>query len=284
MIPNFYGNKTIENVTIALLDMFNDVYVQVLTSAGDEVQNYRVPITVGPRSKLYDIRKEGYTSEGGTKYYLQLPRMALSFPSLSYDQNRACATNNIRYFYATELEVQDMDTFITDIQPTPYNFEYTLSIRTNTMTEWTQIVEQFLPFFNPAAYIRIRELSSINIERDLKVSIGSVSPVFENDPQSETTKRSIICDISLTVEGWLYGSQDTFKIIKYIDSKYYIDQSSELGTSAVDVSYYSTSGIGVTSAGKPITSAIPDSSVYSFSGESENSNLYWFTSATNYDI
>lgn len=283
MIPGYYGSNTISNITIALLNMFNDVYVQVLTSAGEEVQNYRVPITTGPRSKLYDIRLENYIPNG-TKYYLQLPRMALSFPSLSYDQNRAYATNNIRYFYAKNLEVQDMDTFITDIQPTPYNFEYTLSIRTNTMTEWTQIIEQFLPFFNPVAYIRIKELPSINIERDLKVSIGSVSPVFENDPQSETTKRSIISDISLTVEGWLYGSQDTSKIIKYIDSKYYIDQSSGLGTSAVNVSYYSTSGIGITSAGEPITSAIPETSAYSFSGESENSDLYWFTSATNYDI
>lgn len=269
MFQNFYGNNTIQNVTVALLSMFNQIYVQTVTSAGEVINNYRVPIDSAPKSKLYQIRKENYSSESepNQKYYVQLPRMVLSIPSLSYDPERAYATNEIRHFYIDALNVQDVDGFITDIQPVPYNFNYTLSMRTNLIEEWTQIIEQILPAFNPSAYLRIKEFPNLNIERDLQVNISpNIAPNFE-ESQTETTKRTISCDIQLTVNGWLYGIRGTEKLIKYIDSRYLINDvvSEQFVTSAVTD-----------------LSAAP--SEYSFSALSDDKDTYLFTSAINYEI
>lgn len=271
MFDNFFGNNTIEKTTIALLNMFSNINIQMTKADGSVIKEYPVPISAGPRSKLYDIRKEDYSSEGGTKYYLQLPRMVITGPSLSYDPNRAYATNEIRHFYSDTLNIEDIDSFITDIQPVPYDFDFTLSIRTNRMMEWSQIIEQFLPAFNPSAYIRVKEFSNINIERDLKVTIGGIVPVFEGDPQTETTKRSIVSDIAITIKGWIYGYQSTAKIIKYIDSSYIIDNGNSEGV--VSEEY-------ITSGGYQDSSIIPED--YSFSA-TDGEKIY-YTSAISYDI
>lgn len=281
MFNSFFYNRTIENYTKCILDLFNNINIQKYNTDKIPLETKHVYIDYGPKDKLYQRRKEDYSSEGGTKYYIQLPRMVLTGPSLSRDIERAVSTNSIRYWYIQALDIQDVDSFINDIQPTPYNFEYTLSIRTNRIEEWAQIVEQILPAFNPYVYIRTREIANLNVERDIPVGIGSINPIFENNPQSETTKRSIICDIPITVKGWLYGNQSSINnMIKYIDSKYFVEDIEEgFDRTSVLVSQYNTSAAEYDNDGNIITSAIPE--YYSFSGINNNDN-YYFTSGESF--
>jgi len=285
MLPRVY-NKTIENVTVALLDTLDEVYYEIVTSANVSVETRKVPINWGPWSKLESIRLENYTSEGGTKYYQSLPRMALSGPTLSWDPERSTSINELRYFYNESNSLNDVDGFFQQIQPVPYNFEYTLEIRSHSMDQWCQIVEQILPAFNPALYLSVKEFSYLNVKRQLPVVMGGATPNFENEPSTESNKRYISANIPITIAGFIYHNQDSTnkqKLIKYINSNYYVDMSTDVGgTSAVMTETYHTSGYEADTSGSP-TSAVPTSG-YEFSGYSDVSNAYWFTSAESYDI
>ena len=72
----------------------------------------------------------------------------------------------------------------------------------------------------------VKEFSFLNIERDLKIVFaGDVSPDF-GDSYERETDRMIEVSLQFTVEGFLYLPVSTNKIIKIINSEYFIDDVS----------------------------------------------------------
>jgi hypothetical protein len=167
------------------------------------------------------------------------------------------------------------------------------------MDYFAQIMENILPYFNPALFLRVKEFSFLNIERDLRVTMPGVVPEFISPEISDDDRRYVNATLDLTVEAWMYRPFEYSSIIKVIDSRYFvvdasspavsamsasISGDSQLSTSGLLVSadYFSTSGFLYTSAGELVTSAFPTSSEYSYSGTylDDSKDFVWFTSAT----
>lgn len=239
-MEQFYYPKTIRGIIIAISDMFNDIKVERYDSSGALVKSINVPITFGPVEKFQQIRKE---EESGTKYWVGLPKVALVLSSIDYSSERAVGVNETRYWFDQSVGLSGTNEFQTDVQPTPYDFAFTLHIRTQSLTDFSQIIENILPYFNPSLYLRVKEFSFLNIERDLKVTLASVSPEFIDD-QTDSDRRFVNGTLSLVVEGFLYRPLSTQKIIKQINSRYFIDEYTTSGSlSGVEASdYIITSG------------------------------------------
>lgn len=216
----YYYPETIRNVTVALLDMFDDFFIKrydkTPAKEGTIVKTVRVPIMFGPAEKRHfdELRdgKDGYQAP-------PVPRMALILNGIEYDRERASGINEIRHFYDSALELSDLDDFFTDLNPAPYNYNFTLSVQTQSVSDFSQIVEQILPYFNPMRYLRVKEFAFLNVERDLPVIMGGITPAF-TDSMEVGDKRRVDGDIELKVQGWMYRPIDSIKIIKYIRSKY----------------------------------------------------------------
>lgn len=225
----YYYPETVRNVTVALLDMFDDFFIKRYdkTPARDAsiVKTVRVPIMFGPNEKRHldelRIGKDGYQAP-------PVPRMSLILTGIEYDPSRASGINEIRHFYDTNLQLNGLDQFFTELNPAPYNYNFTLSIQTESVSDFSQIVENILPYFNPMRYLRVKEFAFLNIERDLPVLMGGITPNF-SDVMEVSDKRKIDGDIELKVQGWMYRPIDAVKIIKYIKSKYIISQFDETG-------------------------------------------------------
>ena len=295
------------------MDMFNDLVVYKYTSAGVSAESYNVPISFGPMEKEHMQRIEdheyiasatdasGYTQveSYGQRYYLSLPRMALVMNGIAYNADRAYGVNEWREWFGEILETSgnNIDEILRDHQPSPYDINYTLHIMTDSMDYFAQIMENILPYFNPALFLRVKEFSFLNIERDLKVTMPGVVPEFIAPEISDDERRYVNATMDLTVEAWMYRPFEYSKIIKVIQSKYFVVDASSPAVSAmsatsattsadfagyvVSADYFSTSGFLYTSAGTLTTSALPPSGTYTFSGSyiDDRKNFAYFTSA-----
>jgi hypothetical protein len=97
MTPWYYQSR-IRNISYAVLDLFNDLSVVRPATSASPIRIIPVPITFNPYDKVFQIRTENYTSEGGKKYYMQFPRISLGLTNMTYSAERATSVNETRSF------------------------------------------------------------------------------------------------------------------------------------------------------------------------------------------
>jgi hypothetical protein len=215
-IPQNYKPHSIRNIIIALLNDFSNIDVDIVDPNTNELIKTipSVPITFGPLEKYTYLRDRLENTTYDT-YYQSLPKMGLNWTSINYNGERATGVQEIRTFYNKNLGISDIDGFIKDVNPVPYDIGFDLDIRTNSIGQFTQIIEKILPNFNPHRHIRIKEFSFLNIERDIKVKNDGLSQNFLLD-QDETNRREVHGIMALTVEAFLYTQLSNEGIIKTI--------------------------------------------------------------------
>jgi len=162
----YYYPRTLKQISVAILNMFNDMKVVKYDKDGDAIFERKIPITWGPVEKYHQDRIENhYVDKDGVqhniKYYPSLPRMALVLNGIIHDPDRATGVNQWRSWFAESLELSGTDTeidnILTDYQPTPYNYNFTLYIKTDSTDYLAQILENILPYFNPSLQLRVKE-------------------------------------------------------------------------------------------------------------------------------
>lgn len=274
IVPNNYLPQTIRNIHIVLLDVFNNIRVRNFTSAtsnDDIVQTIRVPIQLSMQEKYLTILKELEQSDG-YKYYEKFPKMSLTWTSINYNGERSKGTNVKRHWKDINTGFTDVDSYIQDVSPIPYDLGFDLDIRTQSMSHYTQILESILPYFNPARHIRVKEFSFLNVERDIKVRLEGVSQEVIID-QDEQTRRMVNGTLQLTVEAFIYEPFETdINIIKEIRTKYYSGPQSA-GLSALD---------GFHTSGWDSSATFPNTYNYTsgvFSADNGNSFEYYVDNA-----
>jgi hypothetical protein len=282
----YYYPETVRGITVALLDVFNGIQVKRRDDSGNVVKTFTLPITFGPAEKYHYLRNEDGEQK---RYYLQLPRLAIALTGFSYAADRAVGVNENRFFFDEDIGLELSTQFTKDFQPTPYDLTFTLYIRTESMDDFSQVVEQILPYFNPSLHLRVKEFSTLNIERNLKVTIEGVTPDFL-EVQEENQKRYVNGQINLSVNAYMYRPTTNAAIIKEIQSRYYINQFIETSASAISATETNLLTEQYNTSGHTETSAFPASSDFIVSGSLDgnygsnvpniSSTAYYFTSAS----
>lgn len=275
----YYYPRTIRAITIALLDMFNDIRVVKYDKDNNPISEKNVPITFGPVEKYHQDRTEDHyfdanNVEHNNRYYLQIPRIALVPNGLVYDPERATGVNEWRYWMQETLELSesDVDEVISDYQPTPYNFNFTVYIKNDSMDYMSQILENILPYFNPTLMLRVKEFSFLNVERDIPVTLDGVGYDFIDDESAPDT-RFVNATLNLTVKGFMYRPFLLSKVIKVINSKYIN------GSNGAFIEGFHTSGVLTSGGGVPlIPGEVPSSGDYLTSGhfQGDNNEYNWY--------
>ena len=241
----FYYPQTLLNVTTALLDKFRGIqvyrYVKNSTSISKIID---VPITFSPIDKSQQARLEDYSQEQagnvptragestGSRYILQVPRIDLSLTNIAYDPGRAAGVNDYRYFQDNTQEGQIINAMFKDYNPAPYNYTYTLYIKTDYMNDFAQIMENILPYFNPKLNLRVKEFSFLNLERDLQVTLENPNIDFGNTDLTKLDMRQLNGDISFVVEGFQYRPVTQAKMVKVITTKFFVGPIENADTTA----------------------------------------------------
>jgi len=295
-MQTFYYPRTIKNITVAIMDMFNNMIVKKYDENNNFIEDMIVPFQFGPVEKYHLDRIENHyydvsAVEHGQRFYLMIPRMAMTLDGVTYNPNRAYGVNEWRYWFAETLELSgtNLSDVFSDYQPTPYDLTYTLHIKTDKIDYFAQILENILPYFNPMLSLRVKEFSFLNVERDLPVYIESVTPEFVDD-MGEQDSREVNAAIIFRVEAFMYRPFSQSKVIKIIQSRYFIggvENYTSAGnptftTSATyQVTEYRTSGYDTSGGTISAINMGYNTSGSNTSGHfiSDSKDFYWITSA-----
>ena len=191
MFEYFYNEK-IRRTIISFGTLFNTISIK------NEGSVTRVPLAYGPIQKF--LARIEQSPDLNKPMAITLPRMSFEYTGMTYDPTRKLTQ--------TQQIVVKNPADGTDIKkqfvPVPYNMQFELGIMCKLNDDALQIVEQILPFFQPAYNVSVELVSSIKEKRDVPVILESVT--MQDDYEGDyTSRRVLLYTLRFTAKTYLFG-------------------------------------------------------------------------------
>jgi hypothetical protein len=208
MFEYFY-HEILRRTVIAFGSLFNEITIKHKNSSDSVVSVIKVPLAYGPTQKF--LSRLNQSADLSKPVQITLPRMSFEFTGLTYDASRKSTTTQT----FTAKSVEDNKEIKKTYLPVPYNMQFELSIMSKLNDDALQIVEQILPYFQPAYTMTIELVDIINEKRDIPVVLENIT--MQDDYEGDfTTRRVLIYTLRFTAKTYLFGpvSSATKDIIK----------------------------------------------------------------------
>lgn len=196
MFGQYFYNNHIRKSVALFGTLFNNLNTVKVDTQGNILSTSKVPIAYGPKQKFLARLKEE-PDLLAPEVAMRLPRMAFEITSLTYDTT-AKINKNIK------LQTPSIHGVNTIYTSAPYNLTMQLNIIGKTQDEVLQIIEQILPYFNPAYIVTVNEIPSIGLVRDVPVVLMSVSPQDDYEGEFEQ-RRTLIYTLDFNLKVQFYG-------------------------------------------------------------------------------
>jgi hypothetical protein len=212
----YYYYRTIERVNIALIDMFNNISINRF----DELNNI---------SKIIKCNVIFHGDKSFTEYYMNITRrkegkhvtpvLGLRINGIARNPEAKTTTNDIRQIYN-----ENTREFVRDRVPSPWIVNYTLSIYAEDPSDFFQMLEGIITYFEPWLSLSIREFEFLDVERDIPVTLSSVTTQF-NDELEREKHNSFTADLTLEAKVVLYPPITTTALVKHIKQNIIVDNN-----------------------------------------------------------
>jgi hypothetical protein len=230
MFEYFY-HEILRKTVIGFGTLFNNIRVKQKNSSNQIVSEIKVPLAYGPTQKFL-ARLNQSPEDLNNPVQITLPRMSFEFVGLSYDSSRKVTTTQS---FLVPLKT-DGSKVTKAFMPVPYNMEFELSIMTKHNDDALQIIEQILPYFQPAYTVTINLVDSIGEKRDIPFTLNNVN--FDDQYEGDfSTRRALIYTLRFTAKTYLFGpvsTSQTSDVIKKVSIGYLAGDSNG---SVRDVTY-----------------------------------------------
>ena len=205
---HFYHEK-IRKCVAVFGTLFNNIHVVRKNASGATISQMKVPLSYAPKAKFLERIRE--TEEmTDTKLAIKLPRMSVEIDAIYFDPTRQLPkVNNFTRLVSDDTGVRTK--FFTSV---PYIINFELNILSKTNEDAVQILEQIIPFFNPAFTITMKPFNDYpDITEDIPISIIGLSFTDNFEGQLED-RRTIIYTIDFELRTNFYGPISDRKIIR----------------------------------------------------------------------
>ena len=184
MFEYFY-HEILRRTVIGFGTLFNDINIRHTDSSDNTVSELKVPLAYGPTQKF--LARLEQVADLNKPTQLSLPRMSFEMIGLSYDPSRKVTSTQTFIAGLNSDKKKPRKTYM----PVPYNMSFELSIYTKLNDDMLQIVEQILPYFQPAYTLTVDLVDQIGEKRDIPVVFEGItmSDDYEGNYQ---TRRSLI--------------------------------------------------------------------------------------------
>jgi len=196
MFEYFY-HEIIRNTIIGFGSLFNNINIKHTNDSDDVVSVIKVPLAYGPTQKFLARLEQVPNLNKPTQ--ISLPRMSFEIVGLTYDPTRKVSTTQTFKSY-----LESDKTITTTYMPVPYNLSFELSIFTKLNDDMLQIIEQILPYFQPAYTLSVDLVKTIGEKRDIPVILESITMDDQYEGNYDT-RRSLIYTLKFTAKTYLFG-------------------------------------------------------------------------------
>ena len=196
MFEYFY-NEIFRSVIIGFGSMFNGIEIQHKNEADNSISTLKVPLAYGPTQKFLARIEQQANLNKSTQ--MSLPRMSFEFTDLQYDPTRK-STQTQQFVVKNSSGSEIKKGYV----PVPYNMTIQLSIMTKLNDDMLQIVEQILPYFQPAYNLPINFLGDFKEKRDIPIQLDGIT--MEDDYEGNyETRRALVYTLTFTAKTFLFG-------------------------------------------------------------------------------
>ena len=204
-MANIAYNRIIRKLVVSFGKLFDDITLVRYNPDLTEAERFLVPLVYATK-EMYVKRLEDDPALD-KKIQVALPRMSFEMNGLTYDVSRKLNTN-IKSFAQTGSGI------ISQYNPVPYNFDFSLYIYVRNIEDGTQIIEHILPYFAPDYTLKLNLIPEMGIVKEVPIILNSATSEidYEGDKNSET--RMIIWTLNFTVKGFIFGKTSTAGLIK----------------------------------------------------------------------
>ena len=266
-----YYHGTIRKYIISFGNLFNDIVIARLNTAGERVQSIAVPLAYGPKEKFLVRLRQDPNFEQAVA--ITLPRMGFEITGMTYAPTRKLSST----IKNVTLKSDDNDRLKTQYVPVPYDINILLSIFVSNADDGAQILEQILPYFRPEFTTNIRLIPEMNVVVDTPVVLQDVSIEDTYDGDFDT-RRALIYSLNFSMKAYIYGPVANQGVIKRSVTNFFGDvpaDSAQIERLTVTPSQFAN--------GAPLTSPSANASLsVATSAISANSD-YGFTTDINTD-
>ena len=218
MLGNYFYHEIVRKTVIAFGTLFNDIHVRHQDQAGNDISDIKVPVAYRPRQKF--LARITQQAELNKATQITLPRMSFEITNISYDATRKAGITQT--FKAADST--DGGKMKKVFMPVPYNLGFELNILVKLQDDGLQILEQILPFFQPAFTLSIDLVKSIGEKRDIPMILNSISQ--QDDYEGDfSTRRALIYTLSFTAKTFMFGhiAKTPEGLIRKVQVDYYSD-------------------------------------------------------------
>ena len=233
MFEYFY-HEILRKTIISFGTLFNGLQIKHKDSDDNTTSVIKVPLAYGPTQKF--LARLEQSPDLNKAIQITLPRMSFEFQGLTYDPTRKVTTTQTFLSGASADKASEKKTYM----PVPYNMQFELSIMCKLNDDALQIVEQIVPYFQPAYSLAVDLVSTIGEKRDIPVTLENITM----DDQYEgdfSTRRVLLYTLRFSAKTYLFGpvSSTTTDIIKKVSIGYIAAESSGKNsrTGGRDVTY-----------------------------------------------
>jgi len=215
MLGTYFYHEIIRRNIIAFGTLFNNIEIRHKDENGAQASMLKVPLAYAPIQKfLARIQQQPDLTKKGN---LTLPRMSFEFTGIEYDSSRKSSIT--QSFKA----VDDTSKVRKVYMPVPYNLKMQLFLMTKLNDDALQVMEQILPFFQPAFNVTIDLIDSIGENKDTPVVLDGISWTDNYDKSNFDATRIIIHTFNFTMKTHLFGpiAESSDGLIKKVQVDYF---------------------------------------------------------------
>lgn len=202
---HFY-HSSIRKTIISFGSLFNNIHIDRVDSNNAVIQTLKVPLTYGPKSKIL-ARVATQPNLEDRPYKMVLP--AMSFEITGFDYDPARKSNPLNQSKAPNTPNTNKAQFA----PAPWDMQIQLSIITKNQDDGLRIVEQILPYFNPAYTVVVNDIPELGIKRNMPIQLVGVN--FDDNYEGDVgDTRFIIWTLAFNIKMNFYGPISDQAIVK----------------------------------------------------------------------
>ena len=264
MFEYFY-HEILRKTIISFGTLFNDIVIKHTNSSDSVVSTTKVPLAYGPTQKFLARLEQSPDLNKSTA--MTLPRMSFEMTGITYDPSRKVTTTQ-------QFTVKDpVNGTVSQkaYMPVPYSAQFELSIMAKLNDDALQIIEQILPYFQPAYNITVNLTEGVSEKRDIPVILENIT--MQDDYEGDFSQRRVLLyTLRFTAKTYLFGpiSTATSDIVRSVRVSYL--EGTNTDNSTRDLSYTVTPRAIKNYTGEVLTTISQDLSISSTIIEVEDSS------------
>lgn len=206
----FYWEHTRKYV-ICFGTLFNDISIIRKSRADGKESLIKCPLFYSTKSKQLERLMENPKLQN--QWESEFPRLSFEITGITYAPYRK---ENTMHYNLKDVETGEAR--LLQYSPAPYDLNFELISYTYYQEDNYQIMEQILPFFQPEYCVKVKEIPSLELVRDVHIVLNSVQSDFDNSGDYLEAVKVYTTNFAFTLKGFYYGPAQEKPVITNLDA------------------------------------------------------------------